>query len=72
MIEPSVEVTFLKQGPEIKLIRLEDSVGMSVFKVHISATRVFTPKLMLPYRNVRQHQRVLMVYTENVHFGIHF
>jgi hypothetical protein len=31
----------------------KDSVGLSVFKVHISATRygAFTPKLMLPAGN---------------------
>jgi hypothetical protein len=46
----------------------EDSVGMSVCKVHISATvdGVFTPKLLLPYRNVGQQQRALMVYSKNV------
>jgi hypothetical protein len=40
---------------------------MSVCKVHISATDgVFTPKLLLPYRNLGQQQRALMVYSENV------
>jgi hypothetical protein len=47
----------------------EDSVGLPVYKVHISATTVdgvFPAKLLLPARNVGQQQRALMVDSENV------
>jgi hypothetical protein len=44
------------------------SEQMSLGKRRMGKCRitVFTPKALLPYRNVGQQQRALMVYSENV------